>query len=198
MNTCYGVTPSISKKYFLPGGIAPSEWMRSVRAVRDTLVADYSTPSVNTMHRIVYCPPITVSPFLFAQSVSYYKRKLWHCDQLWPYIRISLLGMCLDRDWNAMGDIAKISPRVPFNCAQNAILSLLIIHVIPSRQIYVAFNNPSLILSVSCLNAGSFLWNYVHVANNASHTKNLQNNGCRCYSHLYKFQAWIQVTWVFR
>ena len=37
------------------------------------------------------------------------------------------LGMPLHRDCNAMGDAAKISPRVPSTCAQNAFLSLLII-----------------------------------------------------------------------
>jgi len=37
------------------------------------------------------------------------------------------LGTRLHWDCNAMGDAAKISPRVPSTCAQNAILSLLII-----------------------------------------------------------------------
>jgi hypothetical protein len=37
------------------------------------------------------------------------------------------LGTRLHRDYNAMGDSAKISPHVPFTCTQNAILSLLII-----------------------------------------------------------------------
>jgi hypothetical protein len=37
------------------------------------------------------------------------------------------LGTCLHRDWNAMGDAAKISPSIPSTCAQNAILALLII-----------------------------------------------------------------------
>jgi hypothetical protein len=60
----------ISKKHFRPGGMAPSEWTRSVRAVRDTPVADYSTPGVNATRRVAYCPPNAVSPFLLAQSVS--------------------------------------------------------------------------------------------------------------------------------
>jgi hypothetical protein len=38
-----------------------SEWTRSVRAVRDTRVADYSAPGVNTTRRVVYRPPIAVS-----------------------------------------------------------------------------------------------------------------------------------------
>jgi len=63
MQTC------ISKKHFRPGGMAPSEWTRSVRAVRDTPVADYSGPGVNTTHHAAYCPLIAVSPFLLTLSV---------------------------------------------------------------------------------------------------------------------------------
>jgi len=73
---------SISKKYFSPGGMAPSEWTRSVRAVRDTPVAGYSAPGLDTTRRVAYCPPIAVSPFLLALSVSYFKRTLWRCGQL--------------------------------------------------------------------------------------------------------------------
>jgi hypothetical protein len=51
----------ISKKHFRLGGMPVSEWTRSVRAVRDTPVADYSTSGVNTMRRIVYRPPIAVA-----------------------------------------------------------------------------------------------------------------------------------------
>jgi hypothetical protein len=139
------------------------------------------------------------------------------------------LGTRLHRDCNAMGDAAKISPRVPSTCAQNAILtlltvwyckamgdavnisphvpstcaqnatlSLLIIHIIPSRQIYVALDNPSLVLSVSCLRISSYLWNYVCAADDVSHAENLQSNGCQCVFHLYKFRDGIQVTRVFR
>jgi hypothetical protein len=60
----------IRKKHFRLGGMASSEWTRSVRAVRDTLVADYSTCSVNAMCRVAYCPLNAVSPFLLALSVS--------------------------------------------------------------------------------------------------------------------------------
>jgi hypothetical protein len=95
---------------------------------------------------------------------------------------------------NAMGDVAKISPRFPSSCAHNAILSLLIIHLISSPQIYVAIDNPLLIPSVSCLTTSSYLWNYVRTANNVSHTENLQINGCQSFSHLYKFLDRIQVT----
>src|SRR5882757_6142084 len=97
-----------------------------------------------------------------------------------------------------MGDVAKISPRISSTCAQNAILSLLIIHNIPSRQIYVAIDNPSLVPSISCLTTSSYLWNYVRAADDVSDAENLQTNGCRCFSHLYKFQDGIQVTQVFR
>jgi len=72
----------ISKKHFRPRGMAPSEWMRSVRAVRDTPVADYSAPGVKTTRRVTYRPPIAVSPFLLALSVSYFKQTLWRCGQL--------------------------------------------------------------------------------------------------------------------
>jgi len=51
----------ISKKHFRPGGMAPSEWTRSVRAVRDTPVAGYSAPGVNTTCRVASRPPIAVS-----------------------------------------------------------------------------------------------------------------------------------------
>jgi len=68
---------NISKKYFRPGGMAPSEWTRSVRAVRDTPVADYSARGLNTTRRVAYRPPIAVSPFLVALSVSNFKRTLW-------------------------------------------------------------------------------------------------------------------------
>ena len=97
-----------------------------------------------------------------------------------------------------MGDAVNISPRVPSTCAQNAILSLLIIHIIPSGQIYVAIQNPSLVPSVSCLTTGSYLWNDVRAADNISHVENLQSNGCQCFSRLYKFRDGIQVTRVFR
>jgi len=72
----------ISKKHFRPGGMAPSEWTRSVRAVRDTPVADYSVPGVKTTRRVTYRPLIAVSPFLLALSVSYFKQTLWRCGQL--------------------------------------------------------------------------------------------------------------------
>ena len=97
------------------------------------------------------------------------------------------LGTRLHWNCNAMGDAAKTTPRVPSTCAQNAILSLLIIRMIPSRQIYVAIDNPSVVPSVSCLTTSNYLWNYVRAADDVCHAENLQSNGCRCFSHLYKF-----------
>ena len=97
-----------------------------------------------------------------------------------------------------MRDTAKMSPRVLSTCAQNATLSLLLVHIMSSHQIYVAIDNPSLILSVYCLITSSYLLNYVRAANNVAHTENLQSICCGCFSHLYKFRDGIQVTRVFR
>jgi len=80
--------------------MAGSEWMCSVRAIRDTPVADYSAPSVNTTSRAAYRPPIAVSPYLLALSVSYFKQTLWRCGQLWPYVGMGSLGTNLHRDCN--------------------------------------------------------------------------------------------------
>jgi hypothetical protein len=109
-----------------------------------------------------------------------------------------ILSLEIVRDCKAMGDAAKISPRVPSTYAYNAILSLLIIHIIPSRQIYVAIDNPSFIPSVSCLTTSSYLWNDVHSADNISHAETLQSNSYRSFSHLYKFRDRIQITRIFR
>jgi hypothetical protein len=72
----------ISKKHFRLGGLPASEWTCSIRAVTDTPVADYSAPGVDTTCQIAYRPPIAVSPFLLALSVSYFKYTLWLCGQL--------------------------------------------------------------------------------------------------------------------
>jgi hypothetical protein len=96
-----------------------------------------------------------------------------------------------------MGDAAKTSPCIPSTCAQNAILSLLIIHSIPSGRSYVAIDDPSLIPYISCLATSSYICNYVYTADDVSHAENLQSDCCRCFSHLYRFQDGIQVTLVF-
>jgi hypothetical protein len=157
-------------------------------------VADSSMPSVDTMRCIVYHPPITVSLSLRVLSVSYFNQSHWRCGKLGQYFGMGSLGTRLHRDCNAMGDVANISPRVPSPCVQNAILCFLIIHIIPSRQIDVAIDNPSLVPSVSCLTTSSFLGNYVRAADNISDVENLQSNGCWCFSHLFKFRDQIQVT----
>jgi hypothetical protein len=108
------------------------------------------------------------------------------------------LGTRLHGDSNVLGDTAKTSPRIPSTCAQNAILSLLIIYIIRSRQIYVVIDNTSLVPSVTCLTTCGYLWNYMRAADNVSHTENLQSTCGQCFSHLYKFRDGIQVTRVCR
>jgi hypothetical protein len=85
---------------------------------------------------------------------------------------MSSFGTGFNRDCNAMGDTAKTTPHVPSTSTQNAILSLLIIHIIPSCQINVAIDNPSLVPSVSCLTTSSYLWNYLRSADDVSHAEN--------------------------
>ena len=77
-----------------------SEWMRSVRAVRNTLVADYFAPGVNATHCVAYCPPIAVLLFLLALSVCYFKQTLWLWGQLWPCVGMGSLGTRLHRYCN--------------------------------------------------------------------------------------------------
>jgi len=91
-----------------------------------------------------------------------------------------------------------ISPCVPSTCAHNAIHSLLIIHIIPSRHIYVAIDNPSLVPSFPCLTACGYLWKYLRAADDVSHAENVQSNGSQCFSHLNEFREGIQVTRVLR
>jgi hypothetical protein len=86
------------------------------------------------------------------------------------------LGTRLHRDCNAMFDVAGISPRVPSTCAQNAILSLLIMRIIRRRHIYVTIDNPLFVPSVSCLTTSSYLWNNVRAADNISQAENMQCN----------------------
>jgi hypothetical protein len=110
----------------------------------------------------------------------------------------SILSLLIIRDCKAMSDAAKISLRVPSTSMQNVILSLLIIHIIPSHQIYVAIDNPSLIPSISCRTTSSYLWNYMRAGDDVSHAANLQSNGCWCFSPMYKLLDGIQVTRAFR
>jgi len=59
--------------------------------------------------------------------------------------------MCLYRNCVAIGDAMKVSACISPSCTQNAILSLIIMHIVPSCQISVAVNNPLLDPSISCL-----------------------------------------------
>jgi len=177
--------------------MAPSEWTRCVRAIRDHPVVADSAPSVNTMGHIAYCSPIAVSLFLVALSVSYVEWTVWWCSQIWPFVGIGSLGMLLHRNCNAIGDATKSSPRIPSTCLHYAILSLLIIHIIPSGQISVAIENPSPVPSGSCLTTNSYLCNHLGAAADDSHSEYLQTNGCRCFSHLYRFRDRTHVTRVF-
>jgi hypothetical protein len=106
---------------------------------------------------------------------------------------MSSLGTGFNRDRNAMGETAKTTPHVPSTSAQNAILSLLIIHIIPSCQIYVAIDNPSLVPSISCLTTSSYLWNYLRAADNVSHAENLQSNSCQCFLTCTNFEMGSQL-----
>ena len=188
----------ISKKKIRPGGMAPLEWTRTVRAVSDTPVEDSSAPGLNTTRRVAYRPAIAVSPLLLALSVSYVKRRLWCWGQWCPYVGMRSLGTRMHQDCNAIGEVVTISPLVHSTCAQNSILSLLIVYSISSRQIDVAMDNPSLVPPISYLTTSNYLWNYMHAANNVSHAEIFQSNCCRYFSQLYKFWDGIQVTQVFR
>jgi len=74
-----------------------------------------------------------------------------------------------------MGDTAKTYLCVDSTFVHNAILSLLIIHIITCHQIYGDINNPLLVPPISCLTSTSYLSNYVHSANNVSHAANLHS-----------------------
>jgi len=124
----------VSKKHFRPGGMAWSESTRSVRAVRDTPVAVYSASGVHTMRHVASRPPIAVSPFLLALSVSDVKQTLWRCCQLWPYIGMGSLGTHLHRDCNAMGDAVKISPRVPSTFSSRSVGRRWQDMILPGRE----------------------------------------------------------------
>jgi len=115
------------------------------------------------------------------------------------YVGMGSLGTaCFHRDCNAIGDAAKSTSRVSSSIAQNTILSLLIIHSIPSCQIYVAIDNPWLVPSVSYHIICNYLWKYARAADVVSYAEHFQCNGCRCFSHLYKIRDRMQVTRVFR
>jgi len=90
----------ISKKHFCLGGMSASEWMRSVRAVRDTSVVEYSVSGINTTHRIVHHPLRAVSPFHLTLSVSYLKEHsgvVANCDHSseWVHLVHACIGIAM-------------------------------------------------------------------------------------------------------
>jgi len=174
-----------------------SEWTRSIKAVRELPVAENTTPGVNTTRCVAFFPLIAVSPFAFTISVTHFEWQLWCCGHLGLYVGMGSFDTHVHWHSNATGDAVNISPCIPSACLQNGVLSLQIIHMIPTRQIYVAIDNPSLVLSISCLTNSSYLWNWVCTANNVSHTEMIQTKHCRCLSHLYKFRGGIKLTWVY-
>jgi hypothetical protein len=137
--------------------------MCSVRAIWDTPVAGYSVPGINTMHQVTYHPPITALLFLLALWVSCYDQTHWHSGQLWQPVGMCSFGMCLHRNCNEMGKAANNSPCIPSTCLHSAILSLLILHIIPSNQMCVGIDNPLLVLFVSCLTMSSKLCKHFDV-----------------------------------
>jgi len=173
-----GVVPQTSRINFCPGRVALSERTNAIRAARDTPVADESAPvqQYPVLRRI--SPSIHCSKDS-SHSVGFIL--LMHTLALWPTVTTRRNGLIvyvtgLHRDHNGAGDAAKISPRVPSTCAQNTILSLLIIHIIPSAQIYVAIYNPSLVPSVLCLTTTSYLWNDMHAADNVFYAENAEKH----------------------
>jgi hypothetical protein len=76
---------NFSKNHFCPGGMAPPLGKRSVRAVRDTMLADYLAPGVNTTLCIAYHPPIAVSPCLLTLPFS---NVFTNTLTLWPTVNV--------------------------------------------------------------------------------------------------------------
>ena len=110
----------------------------------------------------------------------------------------AILSFLIVRDCKAMGDAAKISPHIASPCLQTAFLSVLIIHIIPSRQIYVANDNRSLVPSVSCLATSCNLWNYLPGADDDFYAEKLQSKVRQYFSHMYNVRDGIHATQVLR
>jgi hypothetical protein len=109
----------------LPSGwIPPWERPRSSRCSRDSPVADYYLPVINTLCHSLYCPAIAVSPCICMPPISNFTRSHWCSGQPGPHIRMGAFCLNIHWDCNVMGDVAKISFHIPFTCAPNAILSL--------------------------------------------------------------------------
>jgi hypothetical protein len=91
----------ITKKDFRLGGLAASEWTCSVRAIGDTPGAYYSALNVNTTRRVIYRPPVAISPFILPLSVSHCNQKTLRWSQLWPHVGMGSLCIRLLQDCNA-------------------------------------------------------------------------------------------------
>jgi len=131
-----------SKNLFRAARLALSECTYFFGVIRDIPVAPDSTPSGSTTHHVAYHPLIAVLPSPLTLSVFYVTEILRHYGELWQYFGMGSVCTYLHWDCNAMGGTKNTSFRVPSTCIQNAIFSSLIIHIIPSHQIFIAIDNP--------------------------------------------------------
>jgi hypothetical protein len=178
---------SVQAERLHQSGRAPSEpsetqsWRMPLRPASIRRVALYGA-----LQSLIHCL------FAFCRSpiVNNHCGVVANCDNTseWVHWVRACIGIAMQ--WVTL----RISLHVFLLAVRKMQFSLLIIHIIPSRQIYVAIGNPLLVPSISYLTNSSYLWNYVCAANNNSHAENLQSNGCRCLSHLDKFRDRIQVT----
>lgn len=135
---------SVRAEWLCQSGCAPSEpfetsrWGMTVCSPSRPHIVLYSTLRLLVHHS-----------FLFCQS-SVWNHHSGGCaigDHTSGWVQ---LGRRSHQSWNVMGDTAKISHRIPSTCTQHAILSLLIIHIIPRCQIYAAIDKSLRVPSVSC------------------------------------------------
>jgi len=188
---CISKKNSVQAEWLHQSGRAPSEasetprWWITSRPASIQHVALYIA-----LRSLFHCL------FAFCRSpiLNDHSGAMANCDNTSEWVRWVRACIGIAMRWVKL-QISLLAFHLP---ARKMQFSLLIIHIIPSRQIYVAIDNPSLVPSVSWLTSSSYLWNYLRAADNISHVENLQSNGCRCFSHLYKFRDGIQVTRVFR
>jgi hypothetical protein len=79
---------NISINHFHPGIMPTSDWTRSVRALRDIPVADFSAPSVNTTRRVVYRPPILLFRYPLASGLQYNGSRCENLSSQYFYIKL--------------------------------------------------------------------------------------------------------------
>jgi len=101
--------------------MAPSEWTRSVRAVRDTPVADYSTPGVNATRVALHIALRSLFRRFFSlcrsPNLNKHSGVVANCDHTsecvhWVHACIGITMQC---------DAAKISPRVPSTLSSRSV-----------------------------------------------------------------------------